>query len=78
MIPAMTTEFIKGLAGKFLDWRTKKNDFTLHEAKKLLGLSIGYISDLENGKLDATTNVFLKYNAVDGEMFPLSDANLLI
>lgn len=70
--------FTNVLPEKIKYWRTKKNDYGLHEAKAILGISIGYISDLENGKLEMTMNVFRKYHEADPDLFPLTDASLLI
>lgn len=71
-------EFVGTLPEKAKYWRTKKNDYNLHEAKKILGLSIGYISDLENEKEDFNERIFFKYHRADPALFPLSDANLLL
>lgn len=66
------------LRDRIKKWRSEKNDFTLMQAKELLGFSIGYISDLENGNYEITSPVYRAYHKADPDMFPLSDAGLLI
>lgn len=58
-------------------WRTAQG-YTLHEARNILNLSIGYISGLEAGKVPITIPVFRKYHEVAPDHFPLEDAGLLI
>ncbi len=63
-------------------WRKGQNPtgkkMTLHSAKERLGLSIGYISDLESGKVPVTMQVYRKYHEADPAAFPVADAGLLI
>lgn len=63
-------------------WRKGQNHvghkMTLEQAGYLLGLSIGYISDLEAGKLTITMSVYRKYNLADPEHFPVADVGLLL
>lgn len=64
-------------------WRTGENNplrrkMTLHEAKAILGLSIGYISGLERGMNVITLDVYRKYHAADPDTFPTTDVGMLI
>ncbi len=63
-------------------WRKGQNDsgekMTLHQAKNVLGISIGYISDLEAGKLPIGMKVYKKYNHADPVRFPVADVGLLL
>lgn len=74
----MSKDIPASLHEKFKYWRKTKNNFRLHEAKDLLGLSVSYISDLENGKEEVSKRVFRAYHAADPDLFPLTDANLML
>lgn len=72
----------KPLPQRLEDWRLRDNHtgekLTLQEAKAILGISIGYISDLEAGKQPVTMRVYQKYNAAAPHLFPLTQAGLLL
>lgn len=65
------------LSERLAAWRANKR-LTLHQAAALVGLSVGYICDLEKGKEPVTTAVFRKYHGADATAFPIADAGLLI
>ncbi len=79
-------ENLHPLAARLRDWRKNKTEggnaksrkMSLHETKAIVGLSVGYISDLETGKVPVTMEVYRKYHAVDPRTFPLADAGLLL
>lgn len=68
---------IPPLNAKVAAWR-KKMGLTLHATRDLIGLSVGHICDLENGKEPVTPRTFRKYHDADPAFFPLSDAGLMI
>lgn len=71
------SEFDRSLPGLAKKWRTEYNDFTLHQAKNILNLSIGYISDLERGKVEFSKAVFLSYHLAEPDLFPMTLASEL-
>ena len=58
-------------------WRAREN-LNLEQAREKIGLSIGYISDLENGVCVMSNKAYKKYNAVAPDLFPLAEMGLLI
>lgn len=58
-------------------WR-KREDLTLEQAREKVGLSIGYISDLETGVCTMSNKAYKRYNHVAPDLFPLQEMGLLI
>jgi len=63
-------EFASELSALIKQWRLDAG-WTLHQARAETGLSIGYISDLENGKVEFSDMVFLRYHKLDPDIFSI-------
>lgn len=68
--------FDPSLPGLAKAWREDEG-LTLHQAKVRLGMSVGYISDLENGNVPWSDRAFLRYHRQSSDRFPLALASQL-
>lgn len=70
------------LNAKIKAWREGANKqgrkITLFEIRDTMGISVGYMSDIETGKAEVTKSIFRKFHTADPDFFPLSDAGLMI
>ncbi len=53
-------------------WRQKQG-YTLAEGAKALGISIGYLSDIETGKRGFSLNIIRTYMEADPKVFKFHD-----
>lgn len=69
--------FDKSLPALAKKWRKEVMNIKLEQAKHILGMSIAYISELENGVVEFSDRAFLAYHRVAPEMFPMELASKL-